>query len=53
MIVGDPLNRDKSKVPRQLTFTCLKDPLTRTGETPDFPKEPCPAGIMVNVRFPT
>ncbi|KAI1186573.1 hypothetical protein F5B17DRAFT_431422 [Nemania serpens] len=53
MIVGNPNNRDKSKVPRQLTFTCLKDPMTRDGETPDFPKKPCPAGIMVNVRFPT
>lgn len=53
MIVGDPVNRDKSKVPRQLTFTCLKTPLTRDGETPDFPKQPCPAGIMVNARFPT
>lgn len=27
--------------------------MTRTGETLDFPKQPCPAGIMVNVRFPT
>ncbi|KAJ8127995.1 hypothetical protein O1611_g5641 [Lasiodiplodia mahajangana] len=53
MIVGDPTNRDASKVPRQLTFTCLKDPMTRTGETAYFPKQPCPAGIMVNVRFPT
>jgi hypothetical protein len=26
---------------------------TRTGETLDFPKKPCPAGVMVNVRFPT
>ncbi|KAI0908595.1 hypothetical protein F4823DRAFT_639991 [Ustulina deusta] len=53
MIVGDPINRDANNVPRQLTFTCLKDPLTRTGETKEFPKQPCPAGIMVNVRFPT
>ncbi|KAJ3578955.1 hypothetical protein NPX13_g1614 [Xylaria arbuscula] len=53
MIVGNPANRDAANVPRQLTFTCLKDPLTRTGETQDFPKQPCPAGIMVNVRFPT
>lgn len=27
--------------------------MTRTGETLAFPKKPCPAGIMVNVRFPT
>jgi len=53
MIVGDPMNRDVNKVPRQLTYTCLKDPMTRTGETKDFPKAPCKAGIMVNVRFPT
>lgn len=53
MIVGDPNNRDATKVPRQLTYTCLKDPMTRTGETTDFPKTPCKAGIMVNVRFPT
>ncbi|KAI0437405.1 hypothetical protein F4803DRAFT_566092 [Xylaria telfairii] len=53
MIVGDPNNRDQSKVPRQLTYTCLKDPMTRTGETPYFPKQACPYGIMVNVRFPT
>jgi hypothetical protein len=26
---------------------------TRTDETLDFPKKPCPSGIMVNVRFPT
>ncbi|KAK5629040.1 hypothetical protein RRF57_004755 [Xylaria bambusicola] len=53
MIVGNPTNRNASNVPRQLTFTCLKDIYTRTGETKEFPKEPCPAGIMVNVRFPT
>ncbi|KAI0536116.1 hypothetical protein GGR58DRAFT_528641 [Xylaria digitata] len=53
MIVGNPVNRAASDVPRQLTFTCLKDPYTRDGETKDFPKQPCPAGIMVNVRFPT
>ncbi|KAI0455948.1 hypothetical protein F5B21DRAFT_513745 [Xylaria acuta] len=53
MIVGDPNNRDQGKVPRQLTYTCLKDPMTRDGETPYFPKQACPYGIMVNVRFPT
>ncbi|KAI0856448.1 hypothetical protein F4860DRAFT_493128 [Xylaria cubensis] len=53
MIVGDPNNRQSSNVPRQLTYTCLKSPMTRDGETPDFPKQPCPYGIMVNVRFPT
>ncbi|RYC63226.1 hypothetical protein CHU98_g2999 [Xylaria longipes] len=53
MIVGDPNNRDGTKVPRQLTYTCLKDPMTRDGETTYFPKQACPYGIMVNVRFPT
>ncbi|KAI0528216.1 hypothetical protein F5B22DRAFT_632646 [Xylaria bambusicola] len=53
MIVGNPNNRNANNVPRQLTFTCLKDIYTRTGETKEFPKQPCPAGIMVNVRFPT
>ncbi|KAI0201975.1 hypothetical protein F4808DRAFT_468921 [Astrocystis sublimbata] len=53
MIVGDPNNRDESKVPRQLTYTCLKSPMTRDGETKYFPKQACPYGIMVNVRFPT
>ncbi|KAI0474475.1 hypothetical protein F4859DRAFT_522096 [Xylaria cf. heliscus] len=53
MIVGDPNNRDQSKVPRQLTYTCLKSPMTRDGETAYFPKQACPYGIMVNVRFPT
>ncbi|KAJ2994792.1 hypothetical protein NUW58_g1457 [Xylaria curta] len=53
MIVGDPINRDASKVPRQLTYTCLKTPMTRDGETRDFPKQPCASGIMTNVRFPT
>ncbi|KAI1303489.1 hypothetical protein F5Y03DRAFT_407236 [Xylaria venustula] len=53
MIVGNPENRDANNVPRQLTYTCLQDPLTRTGETAYFPKQPCPAGILANVRFPT
>ncbi|KAH6661287.1 hypothetical protein BKA67DRAFT_642260 [Truncatella angustata] len=53
MIVGDPMNRNASSVPRQLTYTCLQDPMTRTGETKDMPTKPCPAGIMANVRFPT
>ncbi|KAI1177119.1 hypothetical protein F4777DRAFT_577404 [Nemania sp. FL0916] len=55
MIIGDPKIRtqeEQSKY-RQLTYTCLKDPLTRTGETLYLPKEPCPAGIMANLRFPT
>lgn len=55
MIVGDPTLRteEEAKRYRQLTYTCLQDPMTRTGETLDMPKEPCPAGIMANLRFPT
>ncbi|KAF2257378.1 hypothetical protein BU26DRAFT_537120 [Trematosphaeria pertusa] len=55
MIVGNPQYRTEAEAKqfRQLTYTCLKDAMTRTGETLDFPKQPCPAGIMVNVRFPT
>ncbi|KAK7756307.1 hypothetical protein SLS62_001533 [Diatrype stigma] len=55
MIVGDPTLRTKEEASRyrQLTYTCLQDPMTRTNETLDMPKEPCPAGIMANLRFPT
>ncbi|RYP27099.1 hypothetical protein DL767_007796 [Monosporascus sp. MG133] len=55
MIVGDPTLRTREDALRyrQLTYTCLQNPLTRTNETLDMPKEPCPAGIMANLRFPT
>ncbi|KAI1123261.1 hypothetical protein F5Y10DRAFT_281074 [Nemania abortiva] len=55
MITGDPTfrTRDEASKYRQLTYTCLQDPMTRTGETLDMPKKPCPAGIMANLRFPT
>ncbi|KAI1344662.1 hypothetical protein F5Y15DRAFT_421829 [Xylariaceae sp. FL0016] len=53
MIVGNPTNKDAASVPRQLTYTCLETSMTRSGETADFPKKACKAGIMVNVRFPT
>ncbi|KAL5376102.1 hypothetical protein DPSP01_010694 [Paraphaeosphaeria sporulosa] len=55
MIVGNPTYRTEAQAKqfRQLTYTCLQDSMTRTGETLYFPKKPCPAGIMVNVRFPT
>lgn len=55
MIIGDPMTStraDAEKFP-QLTYTCLQNPGTRYPETKAFPKAPCPAGIMVNVRFPT
>jgi len=55
MLVGNPGYRNPTQAAkyRQLTFTCLKNAMTRTGETKDFPLAPCPAGIMVNTRFPT
>ncbi|KAK0625467.1 hypothetical protein B0T17DRAFT_617556 [Bombardia bombarda] len=55
MLVGQQGYRTKAEASkfRQLTYTCLKDPMTRSGETMDFPTAPCKAGIMTNVRFPT
>lgn len=55
MLTGQPQYRTKDQARRfrQLTYTCLDTILTRSPETVDFPKKPCPAGIMVNVRFPT
>jgi len=55
MLTGTQSSRTKAEAARwrQLTYTCLQDPMTRTGETMDMPKKPCPAGIMANVRFPT
>ncbi|KAI1495182.1 hypothetical protein F5X96DRAFT_613725 [Biscogniauxia mediterranea] len=55
MIVGDPTFRTEQQASqfRQLTYTCLQDAMTRTGETKDMPKKACPAGIMANIRFPT
>jgi hypothetical protein len=55
MIVGDPTIRTAQEAAkyRQLTYTCLQDASTRTGETVNMPTKPCPAGIMANVRFPT
>ncbi|KAK4185361.1 hypothetical protein QBC35DRAFT_537807 [Podospora australis] len=55
MIVGNPMYRTSAEASkfRQLTFTCLQTLSTRTGETTDMPKNPCPEGIMSNVRFPT
>lgn len=55
MIVGNPTYRTEAEAKkfRQLTYTCLQNILTRTGETLDMPKQPCKAGIMSNIRFPT
>ncbi|KAF2202673.1 hypothetical protein GQ43DRAFT_501210 [Delitschia confertaspora ATCC 74209] len=55
MTTGDPTFREVSQTSkyRQLTYTCLQTSTTRSGETKDFPKQPCKVGIMVNIRFPT
>ena len=50
MTVGSPTNKQPGN--RGLSYTCLKDINTRFPETQDFPKEPCPAGIMANHHFP-
>ncbi len=55
MLVGNPAYRtpEEAEKNRQLTYTCLQTAMTRSGETKNFPTKPCPAGIMVNTRFPT
>ncbi|KAF1966248.1 hypothetical protein BU23DRAFT_593269 [Bimuria novae-zelandiae CBS 107.79] len=55
MLIGSPTASTKPEADKypQLTYTCLQDMNTRYPETKDFPSKPCPAGIMVNLRFPT
>ncbi|KAI0120686.1 hypothetical protein BJ170DRAFT_715355 [Xylariales sp. AK1849] len=55
MFVGDVTANTLAQAEpyRQLTYTCLQDMNTRYPETKNFPTKACPAGIMVNVRFPT
>ena len=55
MFIGDVNAKKPEDIKRfrQLTFTCLKDMNTRDPQILEFPKEPCPAGIMVALRFPT
>lgn len=55
MYIGDVNARTKEQAERfrQLTFTCLQDMNTRDPQTLEFPTQPCPAGIMTAVRFPT
>lgn len=55
MFIGDVNARTKAEVSkfRQLTYTCMQNEGTREPETLSFPTAPCPAGIMVNARFPT
>lgn len=51
MTVGSPTSLANSRNPG-LRYTCLRDVMTRGGETNDFPKQPCPAGIMAIHHFP-
>jgi hypothetical protein len=55
MIIGSPAADTRAQADKypQLTYTCLQTMSTRFPETKDFPKKPCPAGIMVNLRFRT
>ncbi|KAF1980264.1 hypothetical protein BU23DRAFT_625441 [Bimuria novae-zelandiae CBS 107.79] len=48
MTVGSPTTSDKNNGTNPgLAYTCLQSILTRGHETPTFPEESCPAGIMV------
>jgi len=55
MLVGDVnfRNREQARDFRQLTYICMQNEGTREPETLEFPKQPCPSGIMANHRFPT
>jgi hypothetical protein len=52
MTVGNPSTITLDGAKKGLAYTCLETILTRGRETPDFPKQPCPAGIMaIQVRL--
>lgn len=55
MLIGDVSSRDREAARsfRQLTYICMTSEGTREPETLDFPRQPCPSGIMINHRFPT
>ncbi|KAH8702945.1 hypothetical protein GQ44DRAFT_764278 [Phaeosphaeriaceae sp. PMI808] len=55
MLVGNVENKDREDARnfRQLTYICMQNEGTREPETLTFPTKPCPAGIMINHRFPT
>ena len=56
MLVGDATfdNREQARKFRQLTYICLdQNHGNRAPESVEFPKQPCPGGIMANHRFPT
>ncbi|KAG9233530.1 hypothetical protein BJ875DRAFT_543701 [Amylocarpus encephaloides] len=54
MTVGNPQTSTREEAVQNsgLRYTCLQTILTRGSETPDFPKAPCPAGIMAIHHFP-
>ncbi|KAH7408806.1 hypothetical protein DE146DRAFT_647234 [Phaeosphaeria sp. MPI-PUGE-AT-0046c] len=55
MLIGSVENKDREGARdfRQLTYICMQNEGTREPETLEFPKQPCPSGIMINHRFPT
>jgi hypothetical protein len=55
MLIGDVAGRTRedARAFRQLTYICMQNEGTREPETLAFPTQPCPAGIMINHRFPT
>ncbi|KAH7346098.1 hypothetical protein BKA66DRAFT_543057 [Pyrenochaeta sp. MPI-SDFR-AT-0127] len=53
MTVGNPTTTTLNGTKRGLAYTCLQTILTRGYETQDFPKQPCPAGIMAIHHFPS
>jgi hypothetical protein len=54
MTVGSPTTNTKAAAVAHtgIRYTCLQTVMTRGQETPDFPKAPCPAGIMAIHHFP-
>ncbi|PVH96264.1 hypothetical protein DM02DRAFT_644873 [Periconia macrospinosa] len=52
MTVGSPTTTTKDGVVKGLSYTCLQNINTRGSETQEFPKKPCPAGIMAIHHFP-
>ncbi|PSN61711.1 hypothetical protein BS50DRAFT_503943 [Corynespora cassiicola Philippines] len=54
MTVGNPTTNtlEAAQANKGLRYTCLQTILTRGYETPGFPSEPCPAGIMAIHHFP-
>jgi hypothetical protein len=55
MFIGNVTARSREDMERyrQVTYTCLDDPITRDPQILDFPSRTCPEGIMTALRFPT